>query len=276
MEMLSKQVKEPREIENLKYIMSLDSRLIPQIREIASNYYVIEKCEACCSNDFIPPSFNSVYSNVLARLHKFKKNSFTLGIYKYFTPANLNSTVNDQKYIPHIMSTLEQIVQIISRQIPNLLEQSRFVLLTEFLRHSSKFHINWQPVDGYSLLHGDLHVRNILKKNNNFFLIDFEHLRYGPPELDIANLIISVLILEYEQKCSETQLNTDIYSFFEVCENLPRTDYTLFIFLFVLSLHLFYLRGYVAKDESGLDTICKIIDSYFVSKLFKKYINDKL
>ncbi len=261
MKWIKKQIKEPREVDNLKYLMALNPRLIPRVKNVTENYFVIEKCEEIHKEDICPANFDKLYLKLLGPLYKFREKSFTQGIYKYFAPNSLNSKVRNQKYIPYIMAEFEEIIENVSTQVPKLLEDLMFVSLLKFLKKDSRYFKNWKPMNGYSLLHGDLHIGNIVKRNNDFLLIDFEYLRYGAVELETANLIISSLIYYNKQNFSNDKqklykLSND---YIQVVNKLPFLDTVLFQFFFIFSLSLFYLSFYLRKEQIGLKGIRKIM-----------------
>jgi len=256
MKKIKKYIREPRELKNLKYLLQLAPSLIPSIEIITDDYYVMEKCEVIEPKDFEPANFYRLYTSLLMPLHKFKRKSFTPGIYKYFAPYSLNFEIKEQYYIPYIMNELKKIVQDASLQLPELPDDAIFTNLVRYLKSTSRHFENWKPDSGYSLLHGDLHAGNIVKKDNNYLLIDFEYLRYGVAELEVANLVISSLIYYYMNM--SLNINNLIIEYLQVCSELPQIDDTLFKFLFIFSLSLFYLSFYLRKKENELEGIRKI------------------
>ncbi|HOC52975.1 MAG TPA: hypothetical protein PLW61_01275 [Caldisericia bacterium] len=259
---IKKFVKNSVEIENLKYLMQLTPNLLPSIKIITDNYYIMEKCNVIEPKDFAPANFYRLYSELLMPLHKFKKNNYTPGIYKYFAPYTLNSEIKEQYYIPYIMNELKKLICNISIDFTELLEDTYFLNLVRSLNSISIYFKDWKPYNGYNLLHGDLHIGNIVKKNNSYLLIDFEYLHYGSKELEIANFIISSLIWHYKKNHNYTELKKLIIDYFQTCNEFSFFDYSLLKFFFVYSLTLFYLSAYLKKDKIGLETIHKITELY--------------
>lgn len=256
---IKKYIRDPREIENLKYLIRLDQKLIPGIKTITENYYIIEKCKPIGLKDFAPSNFYKLYFSLLAPLYKFKKVNFTAGIYKYFMPHNLNYVIKNQNYIPYLLNELEKIVQSVSFQSPGLLNDISFVNLLRYLKSNSKYFKNWKPLGGYSPLHGDLHIGNIVKRNNNYLLVDFEYLRYGATEIEIANLIISSSLYFYKRDSNNKNLKSLITDYLQVSDEIPSAENDSFRFFFLFSLSLFYLSMYLKNDLFNLKTIQKII-----------------
>jgi hypothetical protein len=255
---IRKYVKEPREIENLNYLIKINFKLIPSIKTITQKYYIIEKCKPIKPEDFEPSHFYELYLNLLVPLHRFKRESFTPGVYKYFAQYNLSRETNGQHYVPYIMNELEKIVQNLLIHFPRLSEDTIFINLVRYLRYNTWYFENWEPLGGYSLLHGDLHIGNIVKRDNNYLLIDFEYLRYGVVELEVANLVISSLIYHYKKNLNEEKLNNLNTEYLQICNTLPQIDSTLFKFFFIFSLSLFYLSLYIRGKHAELEGIRKI------------------
>ena len=265
MKLTKKYIKESREIENLNYLLSIAPELLPSIKTITNKYYTLEKCETIKSKDFMPSNFHKLYIKLIIPLHRFNNKNFTPGIYKYFAPCSLNFEIKNQYYVPYIMSEFEKIINNLSLQIKDLLQDVIFSNLLKFLRHFGKQFKKWKPVNGYSLLHGDLHIGNIVKKENNFLLIDFEYLRYGASELEIANLVISSLIYHCRNDNNDQKVEKAYTEYNQIISKLPFLDGASYKFFFTFSLNLFYLSLYIRKKEE-LDIIRKITRQMFLEK----------
>lgn len=263
MEWIKKQLKQSNSLEigNLNYLMTLNLGIIPRVRSITKTFYLIEKCNNISGDDFAPSNFDKLYHNLLIHLYKLRRESFSPGIYKYFfveTQNSLKCEVKNQKYIPYIMSELEKIIQIVTIHVPKILEDSKFDNLLKLLRKNNKCLENWHPAEGYSLIHGDLHTRNIVKRGQDYLFIDFEFLRYGAKELEIANLTTTCL-LQYWQDANNKELLLRLINDYNIIiEKLPSIDIIAFRFFFAYTLCLFYLSLYLKKDQNGLKAI-KII-----------------
>ena len=259
MEWIKKYVRGQNEIENLKYLMRLDPKLIPRIKTITNDYYVIERCKEIEEKNFGPHNFYNLYLDLLTPLHKFRKENFTPGIYKYFAPYNISYEIKNQNYIPHLLDEFEKIIRAVSNQFPKLLGDATFANLFRLLKNSNARFKNWRPFNGYSLLHGDLHIGNIVKRDTHFLLIDFEYLRYGAAELETANLIISCLIWHYRRNPDGKKLAILNTAYFQTSSEFPFLDNLSFKFFFIFSLSLFYLSLYLKGDQIGLEAVRKII-----------------
>ena len=167
----------------------------------------------------------------------------------------------EQSYIPYLMNKFVEMIQYISVKFPKLLEDVIFNNLVKHLKNNSKYFKNWKPSGGYSLLHGDLHIGNIVKRNGNYLLIDFEYLRYGATEFEIANLIISSLFWYCKRNYDDNKLKSLITNYFKTCIQFSfLNNYIFFKFFFIFSLILYYLSAYIGKKgKDDLATIRKII-----------------
>ena len=269
---IKKYVKEPREIENLNYIIKIAPELIPSIQTITNEYYIIERCETIKSEDFEPSNFHKLYLHLLVPLHKHKKKNFTPGIYKYFAPYSIDYEIKNQHCVPHIMGEFEKIIRNVSIQFPKLFKDVMFTNLLRLLETNSRRFKNWKPIGGYSLLHGDLHIGNIVKKEDNFLLIDFEYLRYGAAEVEIANLIISSLIYHYRENFNDNKkLKSLNDEYFQICNKIPLMSNNSFKFFFIFSLNLFYLSLYLREKHSELGCIREITKQ----ALSEKWLEEK-
>jgi len=258
MNVTKKYIKEPREIENLNYLLSIVPKLIPSIKKITNRYYILEKCESIKSKDILPSNFHNLYLNLIVPLHQFKNKNFTPGIYKYYTPCGLGYEIKNQYYVPYIMDNLKKLIHSVSIQLPDLLIDVTFSKLFSLLKTTSKQFKKWEPAMGFSLLHGDLHIGNIVKKKNNYLLIDFEYLRYGASEFEVANLVISSIIHHSKIDFNNEELKNLYEEYAQKISKLPFLNYISYKFFFIFSLNLFFLSSYVRKKEDDLEIVRKI------------------
>lgn len=256
---IKKHVRDFREIQNLKYLIKLNPAIVPRLKNIEKDYYIIENCELIEPTDFSPSNFNQLHRGLIIHLHKFKNQHFTRGIYKYFLPYPVGVTIDNQKYIPYILNELENVINILSVQFPGLKNRT-FNYLFKNLKNTSDYYKNWKPLEGYSLLHGDLHIGNIAKKDGKYLLIDYEYMRFGASELEVANLITSALIWHYKRDF-EKDFSKTITSYLQVCADLSHIDYALFKYFLIFSMNLFYLSSYIKKDKISLMAILRILEN---------------
>ncbi len=258
MEWIKKQIKiGSLEIENLKYLMNLKPRIVPSIKETSKDYYLIEKCTEISKEDFALENFGKLYCNLLSSLYKIKRKGFTHGIYKYFAPNSLNCLVENQKYIPYLMVEFNEIIKKITIYVPKLANDSMFLSLLNYLRTNIKYIRNWEPQEGYCLLHGDLHIKNIVKRGQGYLLIDYEYLRFGAKELEVANFIVSCLLFFYKRDYVSGKLYQNKYY-----DNIVKLflDTDIFQFFFLFHLTLFYITYFLKEDLPSLEIVRKIIE----------------
>ncbi len=255
---IKKTFKNENEIFNLNYLLALAPDIIPTIEIKSESTYLVEKCSTIDFEDIKPENFSLIYDSLFLRLYTFKRQKFTKGVYKYFEYYGLNSESTNETYIFGLMNSLNTYLDIFYKIYPELCGEQIFIDLVNKVREESKNYTNWVPHDGYSLLHGDLHVGNIVKKNNKYLFIDFEYLQYGRPEIEIANLIISSLIWNYEKNKNKNKIEELVISYIEVCSNLPSFDKSLFRFFFYYVQLLFCFRSIVKKESLTLNIILEI------------------
>jgi len=258
MEWIKKQIKiRSFEIENLKYLMNLKPGIMPSVKQTAQDYYLIEKCMELSQEDFAPENFDKLYLNLLASLYKIKGKGFTHGVYKYFAPSSLNSLIENQKYIPYLMVEFNEIVKKTTIYVPKLTNDSMFLNLLDTLRTNFKYIQDWEPQEGYCLLHGDLHIKNIVKRGQDYLLIDYEYLRFGAKELEVANFIVSCLLFFYKRDNVRGKLYQNKYY-----DNIVKLflDTDIFQLFFLFHLTLFYITFFLKGDLLSLETVRKIVE----------------
>lgn len=262
MNWVKKEVKKARELENISLLISLDINVIPEIKNISKKSYLIRKGCQLAPHDFSPSNFLRLCRNLLIPLYKHKQRNFTPGIYKYFLPSNIDSTVSSGNYITYITREFERIakktlIKSCSDSNPSML----LWYLKSLRRMKSDLTMqNWIPPRGFSLLHGDLHTANIIKNNGKYLLIDFEYLRYGPPELEVSNLAYSALLRFRQRGWSRG----DVYDMFNIykrnIDKLSFVDSEALPFFLLFSSSLFYLGAYLKRDLDSLSLFKEIVN----------------
>lgn len=262
MSWIKKYVKESREVENLHYIIKMVPNLVPPIKAVTSEYYIIEKCTPIQSKDFEPSSFYGLCTQLLTPLHGIKVEHFTPGVYKYFAPHCLGGEIKGYSYIPYITGELEGIARCMRIKCPELLNDALFTSLCQLLSNRARYLKDWEPSGGYSLLHGDLHVGNIVKRERDFLFIDFEYLRYGAAELEVANLINSCITYHHKGGLNEQEVMRLNKDYARVAETLPLVDPAVLNFFLVFSLTLFFISSYLRGEVGQLEIVRQLARYY--------------
>ncbi|MCL5030804.1 MAG: phosphotransferase [Bacteroidetes bacterium] len=256
-EFIKKKSKGNNEISNLKLFLNICPDIIPQVKIIESNYYLLEKCSPIEEKDFSPQNFLNLYNYLLEKLYQHTHKDFSRGIYKYYfnRDADKKEFIN-KYYIPYLVEELEKAVQQL--KIHN--NKTIIHLLNECKERAKPF-LKWYPADRFNLLHGDLHIGNIVKKRENYFLIDYEYVRYGAKELEIANFIVSCLIF-YGMHNNANTLNKICNRYLTLLKQSNLFHYNLFLLFLLLSSTLCYITALIKNNGKGISIISEIFKAF--------------
>lgn len=250
---IKKKVKYETEFNNLFFLRNEFPAFIPFVKNIDDDSYLIEKCQVINQQDFNPANFKNLYSNLLINFYNYKCATFTTGIYKFYS---VNSLFTDKQIgfvIPYLLYELQNLI--------NELQISDDIILKNVINemeHSLGKYYCWKPINGYELLHGDLHIGNIVKKGNNFLFIDFEHLRFGLKELEISNFIISCLIYFQNKNTFNSKVLNDYNNIICTIDNFSLELYKSFLNYSAL---LFYIKAIINKNHKEISMIIAILNS---------------
>jgi hypothetical protein len=258
-EYFEKFVRSEQEISNLLFIFSISPQIIPEIKEIKAESYIIEKCCTISILDITPIWFKRVLNRLNENLYVNTSDSFSTGIYKYFFTSDCIKLKKDNEfYLPYLCSELLTLTKILGLDKDKTVK-IQLNAITDEVSNSS----NWAPIGGFKLLHGDLHSGNIVKKNSKIFLIDFEYLRYGAIELETANFLISCILLLYNKK---GLAHIELQEFLGVLGKQTNIDrYVFNNIMLKISFLLFYIGFRTRNDERMIKSLSEInnyINSY--------------
>lgn len=255
---VEKQVEEKVEIENLRYLMNAAPNCLPAVKLVDDKCYLIERCKTVLPENFNKEELVNVYNLLSKNLYNIKSTGFTPGIYKYLDPCSITQRIESQSYLMHLINALKEYINEAEALIPGFAEETYFRNLFSKVYRFFEQNIDWQPNGGYSLLHGDLHIGNLVKKDTEYFLIDYEFLRFGAVELEIANLLISALVLNYASKPEPNSISVYADEYFETLEGLE-IGHSVFLYFCHFSAMLFYFSFYIKNDLTGLKAITLIL-----------------
>jgi len=143
------------------------------------NTYLVSNYTVPSKNSFNTESIYNLFIELNYTLYSYKSHNYSVGIYKYINQEIIDyNKINYKKYIITYLQYLLKIYNLSKK-------------FTDKVNHLEN--INLIIPNQFSLLHGDLHIGNIVTKKNKFILIDFEFLRYGITEIEISNFIFSLL-----------------------------------------------------------------------------------
>lgn len=182
------------EIENLKY---LQKRKIPVPRIIIANHkkkiLITEKIGT------LNPNPNKTEIELLAalifRLHSIKSSLFGRGFYTPFPISYPVSKVICGQYISHACKYIRMMCDFHLRIAIKKKHCSEKEIRDLNKRLNGFLGQIWNSKDmqryksPYSLLHGDLKLRNVVFRTGKPYLVDAEWLHYGDPAYELCNLL---------------------------------------------------------------------------------------
>lgn len=137
--------------------------------------------------------FDKIFKDILLCLYKNKNEFYSSGLYSYLNfqyPLKLFNKTG-KGYFEHLM---EEYLAIVHRY--NILNNKERILLQYYELVQERLILYKETnIEKFHLLHGDFHIGNILysQDDKKYKMIDFEYVRYGMPELEIANFIVQLL-----------------------------------------------------------------------------------
>lgn len=156
--------------------LKLDKLLYPKYL-IKENTLYIEKCNQLWNSK--PDNILSVVKCCVDTIYKITVQSYSAGIYSFLIGKD---HYNDkQNYFKNLATQLNGIISN-GNEVINNKHEKLFIRLKEYSKNYNKLR--------FTILHGDLHPGNIVYKDSKILLIDWEYLRFGPPELEISYYII--------------------------------------------------------------------------------------
>lgn len=174
------------EIIHMLQDLSLDEyTLVSCVKDNVLTEYVgnhIPRCQwdICKMNDEIIVPFRNI-----------RAKSFTPGFYSHMNSGVMHE---EKDYRLFLLKELEAILDYSEEDI-NQPEYAVFCLVRDAIEKLINEGIE---INQFCLLHGDLYNGNILMYNNKYLLIDFEYVRFGPPQLEWAFLLYWDLMMEMD------------------------------------------------------------------------------
>lgn len=198
----------------LKNITLIDNKSENEIKELVGKH-----------SSYLELNPIRLYDDVLSKFYWQKSSTWSKGIYAFWCSG---IEFCGLRYTEYLKNELQEIFKLCG------VEQSSFV---RKIYNSVEKYIsdNYYEVDEFSLLHGDLYLGNILTYNNEYKLIDFEFVRYGPKNLEIAFVLFWDIISEDNEDFRQKRFNKSIenISAFVKCGILNRQDLIEIIELYV-------------------------------------------
>lgn len=132
-------------------------------------------------------SVESIYRSCLKKLYSFRQTSFSPGIYAFYgAPISPKKGESYSEYLRGQIKALQPEIRANVAQEQIAIADAAYArLVSNFKEHYAKI----ESVNSFELLHGDLHIGNILEYRGEYRLIDFEFARFGPKACEIAFLL---------------------------------------------------------------------------------------
>lgn len=185
------------EIKNLRYLDALGVKLIIPEHILKGNDIVYRKETVLpVAAMFDVKYFSKICEDILINIYKIKSKYFSSGIYSY---------INKEYPLKRKVKTKYTYTQYLRIEFINIVQKYRMLktnnneqkFIHDYYEYVVKQLLEYDKYEAceFCLLHGDFHLGNIIFSENDgiFKMIDFEYLRFGMPELEIANFIVQLL-----------------------------------------------------------------------------------
>lgn len=202
-----------------------------------------------------------MYNEAIKPFHNIQVDRFSPGIYSFM---GSNKAFNEMDYIKYLLFELNEIVELTSSKGDNkVLKGVLYNIATITLENLKRNNIE---IKDFCLCHGDLYNGNILLYDNKYALIDFEYLRFGPFQMEMAFFLFWDVITTNDKNMYEKGILTLHNNITELMNNniINKFDYNLIINLYLplllcCSLQYCECEKYVfnEKIQAGIHYFCK-------------------
>lgn len=241
------------EIQNYIYLKQHGLETVLPEFVIENGYLSLEKCESIYPYfSLTDECFQWLYSSTVGKLHRRKVNYYSLGVYKYMSPQLernplMEQRTNSEPYFSHVHAFIKQTESDFHVDI----SEPSILALRKYIGVELKKWIDWKPNEGFSMLHGDWKISNMVFKGQPL-LIDLEHMRLGLPEMEVSNFAIQLFGMRKESDEFIIPFLEELFS----CSSITTLNYDLIRTLTIpLLLYLRYLyaqAGRILFKESVL------------------------
>lgn len=134
-----------------------------------------------------------LYEEILLPFRNIKAEHFTPGFYCHMN-ADISPREND--YRLYLVKELGEILGLADGKMGTTLKYDVYCYVREAVEGLINDDIE---INQFCLLHGDLYNGNILMHNGRYSMIDFEYIRFGPPQLEWAFLLFWDTLTEIDE-----------------------------------------------------------------------------
>jgi len=208
-----------------------------------------------------------LYNSCLSSLYKYNRDTFSSGIYALYGSGD--SPYGRTLYLEYINEELKKLynykVDSLSPIIKEIYYQSITLCFETLEKYKNKYN-----TFRIALLHGDLFCGNILLYKKQYKLIDFEYLRVGAVELELAFLLCWDFITNADiGKYSIQVIEKNIYDLKEndvIDEQSTFFISNVFIPMFVALACLYGANGFY-KDTNDVLSGAKLFGEKWLNKV---------
>lgn len=172
--------------------------VLPDFR-IENGWLSLEKCESIYPYfSLTDECFRWLYLSTVGKFHAHTFADYSPGVYKYMSPTQENympkpAHISTEPYFTQICNFIDHVELQFKLDVldPSICSLKRYItsILDEWK--------DWKPIDGFSLLHGDWKISNMVYRQQPL-LVDLEHMRVGIPEIEVSNFIVQLFGMRVE------------------------------------------------------------------------------
>lgn len=139
-----------------------------------------------------------MYNEIIAPFHNIKSDRFSPGFYCHLGFAQSTEKNDFRVYL--LNGLKEAIGYTIDKQDSKEVKYEIFRIIDKTIKGLVE---DGLEINQFNLLHGDFYNGNVMFSNGKYSLIDFEYVRFGPPQLEWAFLLFWDLIVEKNREKRE-------------------------------------------------------------------------
>ncbi len=182
------------EIENLNYLRKQGIPVPPVLTAIHKGRILITE-RVGDPNPYPSKDDIELLANLVFRLHSIKSSLFGRGFYTPFPICYPISEVTGGEYVSHALKRITTMCRFhlriaIEKEVCSNKETRELsTKLNDFLKRIRDSQDMRQYTGPYSLLHGDLKLRNVVFHDRKPYIIDVEWAHYGDPAYELCNFL---------------------------------------------------------------------------------------